>query len=106
MSDTSPCLSCGACCSAYRVSFYWAESTADPDGHVPVALTNSLGPLTRCMKGTDSHRPHCAALAGEVGKSVSCTIYEQRPSPCREVRTGDDFCQRARQQHGLPPLPG
>jgi Fe-S-cluster containining protein len=24
--DAPPCLSCGACCKSYRVSFYWAEA--------------------------------------------------------------------------------
>jgi len=37
-----------------------------------------------CMKGTNSHPPRCVALRGEVGKLVSCAIYEQRPTPCRE----------------------
>ena len=106
MSEPSPCLSCGACCSSFRVSFYWAESTAHPDGHVPVELTNSVTPVTRCMQGTDSSSPRCVALGGRVGEGVSCRIYAQRPSVCHEVQPGDEFCQRARRRHGLPPLPG
>lgn len=102
MSDTSPCLRCGACCCSYRVSFYWAESTATAEGWVPVELTNSLNILSRCMKGTDVPQPRCVALQGEVGQAVSCSIYAQRPSPCHEVTPGDDFCRRARQHHGLP----
>lgn len=106
MSDSSPCLSCGACCSSFRVTFYWAESSAHPDGHVPVALTNSVGPVTRCMQGTDVPAPRCVALAGTVGECVSCTIYAQRPSVCHEVQPGDTFCHKARLRHGLAPLPG
>lgn len=106
MSESSPCLSCGACCSTFRVSFYWAESTAAPDGHVPVELTNSRDPLTRCMQGTDLPQPRCAALTGEVGQCVSCAIYDKRPSVCREVQAGDECCQKARRHHGLAPLPG
>jgi Fe-S-cluster containining protein len=105
MSESSPCQSCGACCSTYRVSLYWAESTADSQGRVPVELTNASGPLMRCMKGTDSAQPRCVALAGEVGHCVSCSIYAQRPSVCHQVQAGDDFCLRARQHHGLAPLP-
>ena len=37
----------------------------------------------RCMRGTNNNPPRCVALAGEVGKQVACTIYGQRPSPCR-----------------------
>lgn len=104
MSESSPCLRCGACCSTYRVSFYWAESTAAPGGRVPVELTSALTPLTRCMQGTDRAQPRCIALAGEVGRGVSCTIYPQRPSVCHAVQPGDTFCLKARQRHGLPPL--
>lgn len=106
MGDSSPCQRCGACCNAYRVTFYWAETTAAPQGIVPVELTNPQGPLSRCMKGTDTYSPRCIALDGEVGRTVSCRIYPQRPSPCRQVEAGDEFCQRARARHGLPELPG
>lgn len=106
MSESSPCLRCGACCSTYRVAFYWAESTAATGGSVPVELTSSVNSVKRCMQGTDSARPRCIALSGEVGKCVGCTIYERRPSVCREVQVGDEFCRRARQHHGLPLLPG
>jgi len=33
----------------------------------------------------NSQKPvRCVALKGEVGKQVTCSIYSQRPSPCRE----------------------
>lgn len=112
MSDSgnNPCLSCGACCASFRVSFYWGEADDAPGGRVPAALTEQLTPHRRCMRGTSATQPRCVALAGEVGAGVSCAIYEQRPSPCREF---DAFapdgsvnprCNQARQQHGLPPL--
>ena len=109
-SGGNPCLSCGACCSTFRVSFYWAEADDAAGGFVPAALTEQLTPHRRCMTGTSAARPRCVALAGEIGAGVCCTIYEQRPSPCREF---DAFapdgsvnprCNRARQQHGLPLL--
>ncbi|HDN1328034.1 YkgJ family cysteine cluster protein, partial [Escherichia coli] len=25
MSNLNPCMTCGACCAFFRVSFYWAE---------------------------------------------------------------------------------
>lgn len=104
MSHDSPCLTCGACCATFRVSFYWAEADDTPGGTVPVNLTSSLPPNRRCMKGTDTYAPHCIALQGTVGECVRCTIYERRPSPCHEVQVADDQCQRARAAHGLPPL--
>jgi Fe-S-cluster containining protein len=56
------------------------------------------------MCGTDDTPPRCVALAGEVGQQVTCTIYDARPSPCREFDIEHDACNRARQRCGLPPL--
>ena len=95
------CQRCGACCAAYRVSFYWGEADDAPGGTVPVALTRALTPHLRCMQGTESRPVRCVALRGELGRSVACGIYSQRASPCREVQPGDDQCLRARRMHGL-----
>ncbi|NDL62430.1 YkgJ family cysteine cluster protein [Acerihabitans arboris] len=105
----NPCMSCGACCAWFRVSFYWAEGD-DGGGVVPNALTEPLTPFLRCMAGTNGRSPRCRALEGEVGKSVRCTIYAGRPSPCREFTMAgeqgrpNDACDRARAHYGLPPL--
>lgn len=96
----NPCISCGACCATYRVSFYWTEGLA-----LPPALTERLTPHLGCMAGTSSKAPHCRALQGQVGASSGCSVYAQRPSPCRELQMGDAQCQRARAHHGLAPLP-
>lgn len=100
-SSDYPCLDCGACCMSYRVSFYWAEAQARG---LPVVLTEQLTPFLACMAGTNADRPHCAALQGTIGGPVACSIYAQRPAPCRELQPGDDKCRRARGRHGLSPL--
>lgn len=103
-------MTCGACCSSYRVSFYWAEADDAPGGWVPVRFTRSVTPHLRAMNGTDCKTPKCAALQGAVGVDVSCSIYEQRPSTCREfdwrLADGrvDPRCSAARSRWGLPPL--
>jgi hypothetical protein len=62
------------------------------------------------MRGTDRNPPRCIALAGRIGESVGCTIYEQRASPCRDFQASwvdgrhNERCDRARAAHGLPPL--
>ena len=105
-----PCLSCGACCAAYRVSMHWSEAEPTLGGGVPVELTETLGPHQRCMRGTWSEHPHCIALEGTVGTAVRCTIYDARPTPCRELRMSwedgapNPQCDRARARYGLPPL--
>ena len=109
MSDLNPCMSCGACCAYFRVSFYWAEAD-DAGGSVPAQLTEPVTPFLRCMRGTNQKRSHCVALDGIPGESARCRIYEQRPSPCREfMMSGEndeanEACDRARAYYGLPPL--
>lgn len=98
VSSDNPCLTCGACCMSYRVSFYWADAAARG---LPDSLTEQLDPFHACMAGTNAARPRCVALHGEPGGTVSCSVYEQRPHACREVQVGDDKCERARQRHGL-----
>ncbi len=104
---TSPCQSCGACCAAFRVDFHPAELAGGAfawEEGVPAALTVPVTANLVRMAGTDRSPPRCAALAGEVGVAVACTIYGARPSPCREFDTEHAACARARRQHGLPPL--
>lgn len=99
------CQHCGACCASFRVSFYWTEAQGehDPAGlGVPVHLTQPVSPHLLCMQGTHARHPRCAALQGEVGQAVGCSVYAQRPSPCREVQPGDAQCLKARSRHGLP----
>jgi Fe-S-cluster containining protein len=109
MSGTNPCITCGACCAYFRVSFYWAEAD-DGGGVVPSALTEQVTPLLRAMRGTNQKSPRCVALAGTPGSATRCTIYSQRPSPCREFACSgeggevNEACDRARARYGLPPL--
>jgi Fe-S-cluster containining protein len=99
-----PCMKCDACCASFRVSFYWAETDAHPDGTVPQALTVAVSPHFVAMRGTDQRPTRCVALHGDIGHRVACTIYEQRSSTCREFSLGDSRCEAARLRHGLPPL--
>lgn len=99
--DGALCRACGACCAAFRVSFHWleAESLGLSD-----ALVEPLTPHRVAMRGTHAKAPRCVALDGTVGVGVRCTTYPMRPSPCREVRPGDERCTTARTRHGLTAL--
>ena len=104
------CLSCGACCAAFRVDFHRADLATSETVGVPEALTVPLTATLVRMRGTDEAPPRCVALEGEVGRQVSCSIYDRRPGPCRDfapyapLGMGDDACDRARRRYGLPPL--
>ncbi|MCX7175191.1 MAG: YkgJ family cysteine cluster protein [Proteobacteria bacterium] len=109
---TSSCTCCGACCATYRVVFSLDETDQMLDAGVPAELTLKLNSEFCCMCGTDTKPQRCVALVGQVGKSVSCSIYARRPSPCRAFAPeaagghGDIACGNARRQHGLAPLAG
>ncbi len=111
MSDQqNPCITCGACCCSYRVSFYWAEADDAPGGCVPHALTVQVTPHLRAMAGTHPLVTRCVALSGEPGREVGCTIYPLRSSTCRELNPWqenglpDPHCSKARAHIGLPAL--
>lgn len=99
------CLSCGVCCMSYRVAFHWSETTAHPQGRVPVELTEPLRHHEVVMRGTRDSPVRCIALHGLPGQAVRCAIHGTHPQVCREVALGSDQCARARLMHGLPPLP-
>lgn len=106
----NPCLDCGACCAFFRVSFYWAEAERFLGGTVPAELTSRLNSHLAVMRGTEARPVRCVALQGRIGESVACSIYEHRPSPCRELMPAwvrgepSPQCDKARAAHGLPPL--
>ena len=109
--SSNPCLNCGACCAHFRVSFYFGETDSHPQGYVPSELVMPLTPHRVAMKGTDQKNPRCVALTGEVGQSIGCSIYENRPSVCRQYHVWDPLtgkpnedCQKLRQKIGLPLL--
>lgn len=110
MSAEDLCLTCGACCATFRVSFYWGEAEASLGGVVPIELTEKLNDFRRVMRGTNQPRPRCIALEGDVGHCVTCTIYPNRPTPCRDFPVSwsngeaNEECDKARSAWGLPPI--
>ena len=106
----NPCMSCGACCVAFRASFYWAEGDDTMEGGVPVHLTVNVNAFRRAMRRTNSQDQRCIALYGIPGQRVQCTIYERRPSVCHNFepswKTGihNSRCNKARAIFGLEPL--
>jgi len=103
-------MTCGACCTQYRVAFHWMESDEVTPGGVPHQLTEPLDPHRLCMRGTHSKPVRCVALDAEIGVYSRCSIHPNRPSVCREVDASWEFgkaspqCDKARAIHGLPAL--
>ncbi len=106
----NPCLCCGACCIVYRASFYWAECDDAIPGGVPARLTDRVTLFQRALRRTRSGR--CVALRGTPGRRVRCSIYESRPSVCRQYEpawqpgSAGERCNEARARLGLALLGG
>ena len=107
MNILSPCLDCGACCARFRISYYWDEK-------VPEGFFHETTPMFRSLKSEKDleGRPRCNALQGIIGTEVSCGIYENRPSPCRDFKhsyedggPSEPRCDEARLKFGMKPLP-
>ena len=109
MSEPHPCLSCGACCANFRVSFYWGECRS-AGGTVSDQWVEQIAPHHVAMRGTTGKPVRCIALQGEVGCGTRCSMYEQRSSTCREFTASwedgqhNPHCDAARAAYGLPPL--
>jgi Fe-S-cluster containining protein len=109
---TFDCRTCGACC--INLPANQAEGFAD---WVEIAPTDALldrKDLVKKHVTYDIHGvPHlrmsptgrCLALRGALGRDVSCTIYADRPTPCRKVQPGDSLCLRYRAEHGIAATP-
>jgi Fe-S-cluster containining protein len=102
------CQSCGACCCnpdenrAERYLDYVEVPKRSALARKPELLRrftvlNAKG--ERHMKLAGDQR--CAALAGTLGRSVSCRIYELRPAGCRKVEAGSKMCLQYRQERGV-----
>jgi uncharacterized protein len=92
---TSPCRTCGACCSFSRD---WPRFTMENEAEldrIPHEFRGERLDRMRC------YGERCSALLGEVGILTTCAIYEVRPDVCRACAPGDEACERARRAFGL-----
>jgi len=91
------CQECGACCRAAYDSV-----TVDRDDPVLARRPEFIvdrGSYLEIRRAGD----RCAALAGgaEIDQPFACTIYPERPRPCREFERGGENCLVARRRVGL-----
>jgi Fe-S-cluster containining protein len=50
-----------------------------------------------------NHHQRCVALTGRLGVEVGCSIYLDRPSPCRTFKAGSKHCKQYRKERGVDP---
>jgi hypothetical protein len=101
------CNTCGACCvnlPSNRAEGFVAWVEIEPDDHI-LTRADLVKKLVHEIDGVPHLRlapdGRCAALRGAVGRDTKCSIYRERPSPCRKVQPGDALCRRYRLEHSL-----
>ena len=93
------CRTCGACC---REAYHSVTvSVRDPVVWQEPDLIVRHGARFEIRR----EGARCAALAGEARGGYTCTIYENRPRPCREFAAGGRHCLDARRRVGLSAKP-
>jgi hypothetical protein len=89
------CRTCGACC---REAYHSVTvSMRDPVVWKEPDLIVRHGHRFEIRR----EGPRCAALAEKPAGAFSCTIYDNRPRPCREFEAGGRHCLDARRRVGL-----
>lgn len=96
------CLTCGICCIALHYASVSSERVPASDHYWEVTEETSAGEITidRVLR-RNPETGACLALAGEIGKNISCNIYEERPQTCRDFEAGSDKCHALRRAYGI-----
>lgn len=94
------CQDCGACCRAAYHSV--TVSRRDPAVTKHPELIEDRGEYLEIRRSGD----RCAALGGghwdgDAFAPFACSIYDDRPRPCREFERGGEHCLTARRRVGL-----
>jgi Fe-S-cluster containining protein len=104
---TYDCQQCGACCISSFGERAGYVALAQDDvirlGRVGLPLVpfgNETLLGTVAYEGTGGERI-CAAFGGVVGGGCGCSIYLDRPRPCRNFEPGSAGCRQARRDAGL-----
>lgn len=104
------CVTCGACCcnpDENREIGYIDYIEVDPHDRIMkkpdlvrrlVVLDDDLVPHMRL-----SQHQRCAALTGRLGEKALCSVYQDRPSVCREFTAGSKRCKQYRIERGIDP---
>lgn len=106
------CQLCGACCHNLDSNLasgvrYWVEIAPSDKILTRQDLVRKLvtHDRSRVPHLRMTHEGTCAALRGTIGQKVTCSIYHQRPSPCRRVMPGDETCLLSRSARGIKTAP-
>lgn len=89
---TFDCTKCGACCSTFEVRFAGPHNISEE-------YYIKINPNVSELKRDSCNR--CSALEGNVGESVKCLIYEDRPYVCSNFISGGERCIALRHRYSI-----
>lgn len=102
--EAPDCLTCGICCAfALPVEVAKSDSIEGLDCVDIVADDAPDGTVINRFLPRDPETAYCSHLGGTLGKSISCSVYEIRPTECRTFDVGSDRCHEFRRMYGLDP---
>jgi Putative zinc- or iron-chelating domain len=94
------CQTCGACC---REAYHSVTvSVRDPVVWKEPDLIVRTGHRFEIRR----EGPRCAALVVDSPRDYACSIYQNRPQPCRDFASGGRHCIEARRRVGLSTAAG
>lgn len=98
------CQACGACCATFDVWLMEGDRDRFERSARLLPLTVIHRPGTAAgewrFMARDAKTGHCLALQGPLGH-CRCTIYDDRPTLCREFEAGSEDCLEARRCRGI-----
>lgn len=94
------CLECGACCAIDSTIPSWAHKpieNSDPNlNYLKINQYVNTYILGYFQMKISKNCDRCIALEGDLGKRVSCKVYEHRPNICKNFEIGSKLCLDAR----------
>jgi uncharacterized protein len=100
MIEKLDCTTCGACCAIDSTIITWAHKPIEnSDENLNFLKINNY--IDSYIHGyfqmkTSKNCDRCIALEGTLGEKVSCNVYENRPSVCKNFEIGSKLCLDAR----------
>ena len=106
------CQSCGACCSHYKIiPVYDDELLAIPRRMTVLRRGQDAEPICDRLNANkeieETYRKMIFingsfwAFSGKIGENCSCTIYQHRPSVCRDYPNNGRSCLKVRFEYNI-----
>ena len=101
------CVTCGVCCNFALMVPVTLKDSDKLHEYLSIAADNweSEIEIDRALP-RDPANGNCVHLAGTLGETIGCTIYEDRPIVCHDFEAGSDRCREYRRMYGIEPQLG